>query len=167
MKRKWVLGCGAGLFLGLFLLVCWYGSTSLLRRADMLRMESRFGAAGKALQSGRKAAAGQLYRAATADYQQALSRGGYYPQMGREYLTAGNCYWQQRQLRAAMQCYELGLECDPFSIELLTSLGNCAFRLGERQTALAALEKSRQIYPLKKSARRTLRQLKAGVKEGR
>ena len=164
MKLKLALGCGAGLFIGLFLLIFWYGSLSVLHRSDMLRMESKFQTADKALRSGQRVVADRFYRAATADYQRGLSKAVYYPRMGGEYLTAGNCYWQLRQLRAAIQCYELGLECDPFSITLLTSLGSCAFRLGERQIALAALEKSRQIYPLKKSARRILRQLKSGVK---
>jgi len=36
------------------------------------------------------------------------------------------------------------------SIALLTTLGGCAFRLGEHKKAFSVLQKSRTIFPLKK-----------------
>ena len=124
-------------------------------------MESNFKAAEESLRSDRKKIAVQAYRMATVFYQRALSRGGYYPTRSGEYLTAGNCFWQLRQPRAALQCYEEGLLCEPYSIALLTSMGSCAFSLGEQQKALRALEKSQALYPLKKKFRPVLQKLRA------
>lgn len=160
MNRK-LLVVFSTLFLLLFLGMVWWGSRSVARRLDMMRMESTFQAAEAALRSGRKKFAAQAYRAATAAYQRGLSRGGYYPYGSGEYLTAGNCYQQLRQPRLALQNYEEGLRCNPWSISLLTSLGGCAYRLGEYQTALTVLEKSQSIYPLKKQLRPLLQKLRA------
>ena len=165
MKRKLLLVV-SGLFLLLFLGMAWFGVGSVMRRLEMTRMNSNFQAAEEALRSGRKKIAARAYRKATVAYQRALLRGGYYPAISGEHLTAGNCYWQRRQPRAALQCYEQGLRSEPWSIALLTSLGNCAFRLGEQQKALAALEKSQALYPLKKEVRPLLRKLRTGRKKG-
>ena len=160
MKRKLLLVI-AGLFFLLFMGMARLGINSVVRRLDMMHLDSNFQAAEAALRSGQKKLASQAYRAAMAAYQRGLSRGGYYPIMSGEYLTAGNCYQQIRQPRLALQCYEEGLQSDPWSIALLTSLGGCANRLGEHQMALAALEKSQSIYPLKKKQRQLLQKLRA------
>ena len=152
----------AGLFFLLFLGLARLGANSVVRRLDMMHLNSNFQAAEAALRSGQKKLAAQAYRAAMEAYQRGLLRGGYYPLRSGEYLTAGNCYQQFRQPRLALQYYEEGLHCDPWSIALLTSLGDCAYRLGESQKALAALEKSQSIYPLKKKMRPILRKLRAG-----
>ncbi|MEA3332570.1 MAG: tetratricopeptide repeat protein [Pseudomonadota bacterium] len=159
MKRK-LLVVIAGLFLLLFLGMARLGRNSVIRRLDMVSMESNFQMAETALRSGRNKLATQAYRAAIVAYQHGLSRGGYYPVTSGEYLTAGNCYQQIRQPRQALQCYEDGLLSDPWSITLLTSLGGCANRLGEHQRALAALEKSQSIYPLKNKLRPLLQKLR-------
>ncbi len=150
----------AGLFLLLFFGMAWFGVSSVARRLDMTHMESNFRAAEEARHGGRKKFAAQAYRAAVVKYRRGLSRGGYYPVKSGESLTAGNCYWQRRQPRAALQCYEEGLRCEPFSISLLSSLGSCAYHLGESEKALVALEKSSSIYPLKKEMRLLLRKLR-------
>ena len=161
MKRKLLLAV-SGLFFLLFLGMVRFGVGSVMRRLEMAHMESNFQAAEAALRSGRKKIAAQAYRVATVAYQRGLLRGGYYPVRSGEYLTAGNCYWQRRQPRAALQCYELGLRSEPWSIALLTSLGSCAFSLGEQQKALTVLEKSQALFPLKKEVRPVLRKLRAG-----
>ena len=163
MKRKILLAV-SGLFFLLFLGMAWFGVNSVVRRLEMTHMESNFKAAEAALRSEEKKFAGQAYRAATLAYQRGLMRGGYYPARSGEYLTAGNCYWQLRQPRAALQCYEEGLRSEPYSIALLTSMGSCAFSLGEQPKALAALKKSRALYPLKKTMRPILRKLRAANK---
>lgn len=161
MKRKILLAV-SGLFFLLFLGMAWFGVNSVVRRLEMTHMESNFKAAEEAVRSGRKKIAVQAYRVATAFYQSGSLRRGYYPSRSGEYLTAGNCYWQLRQPRAALQCYEEGLRSEPCSIALLTSLGSCSFSLGEQQKALSALEKSQALYPLKKKVRPVLQKLRAG-----
>ena len=123
---------------------------------------SNFQAAETVLHSGQNKLALQAYRAAIVAFQRGLSRGGYYPVRSDEYLIAGNCYPQIQQPRLALRCYDEGLLNDPWSITLLTSMGGCANRLGEYQVALAALEKSQSIYPLKKKLHPLLQKLRVG-----
>ena len=138
----------------------WFGVNSVARRLRVAHMEAQFGAADSALRKGQMQAAGRGYSGALQVWQQALKYGGYYPVLSGEYLIAGNCFQQQRQPRAALECYEKGLTFDPVSISLLTTLGGCAFRLGEYDKAFSALQKSRSIFPLKKSVRPLWKKLK-------
>lgn len=114
-------------------------------------MEARFKAAEAALRQGRLLEAGYDYRRAVQAWQKGAQYSGYYPRICRAYLTAGNSYQQSGRLRAALKCYEEGLSGDPLSILFLTSIGSCAYRLGENKKAFTVLQKSRSIYPLKKS----------------
>ncbi len=140
-------------FFILFIGLSGFGLNSVGRRLKVSHMEARFGAAESALRQGQMQVAGRGYRGGLEAWHQALELGCYYPDISGEYLLAGNCYQQQRQPRAAIKCYEEGLPCDPVSISLLTTLGGCAFRLGDYEKAFAALQKSRSIYPLKKEVR--------------
>ncbi len=165
MKSK-LLVVVAGLFFLLFLGIAQLGANSIACRLDAMHLDSNYKAAEAALRSGQNKLARRAYQAAIVAYQRGLSRGGYYPGKSDEYLVAGNCYQQIRQPRLALQCYKEGLNWDPWSISLLTSLGDCADCLGEHQIALAALEKSQSIYPLKKSQRKILKKLKTIKKMG-
>jgi len=150
MKRKSVL-IAAVLFFLLFLGLSWFGINTMARRMQIAHMEARFGAAEAALKQGRLQEAGRDYRGAVQAWQKGAQFKGYYPRICRAYLTAGNCYQQSGRLRAALKCYEEGLAGDPFSILFLTTMGSCAYRLGEHKKAFTALQKSSSIYPLKKS----------------
>lgn len=131
----------------------WFGVNSVARKLRVSHMEAQFGAAEGDLRHGRMQAAGRGYRGALQAWQQALKYGGYYPILSGEYLIAGNCYQQQRQPRTALKCYEEGLAHEPLSISLLSTLGGCAFRLGEYNKAFSALQKSRSIFPLPQNIR--------------
>jgi tetratricopeptide (TPR) repeat protein len=150
MKRKSVL-MAAVLFLLLFLGLSWFGINTLAKRMQIAHMEARFGAAEAALRQGRLQEAGRDYRGAVQAWQKGAQFKGYYPRIYRAYLVAGNSYQQVGRLRAALKCYEAGLAGDPFSIQFLTSIGSCAYRLGEHKKAFTSLQKSSSIYPLKKS----------------
>lgn len=150
MKRKSLLII-ASFFFSLFLILSWFGISTVAKRLQIARMEALFGAGEVALRNGRRHEAGLDYRGALQAWQKGEKYYGYYPRLYRAYLIAGNCYQQTGRLRAAMKCYEKGLSGDPFSIQFLTTLGSCAHRLGENMTAFEALKKSRSIYPLKKS----------------
>ncbi len=152
MKRKVALLFSVISFI-LFVGMGWLGVKSVARRLQVSHMEARFGAADSAVRHGQMQAAGRGYKGALQAWQQVLKYGGYYPILSGEYLIAGNCFQQQRQPRAALKCYEKGLTYDPVSISLLTTLGGCAFRLGEYDKAFSALQKSRSIFPLKKNVR--------------
>ena len=164
MRRKISL-IFAGFFLLLFLGLAWLGCNSIIRRLDMMSMKSNSQAAEAALHSGNKKFAISAFRAAMVDYRQGLTRDVYYPVISSEYLTAGNACQQIRQPRMALQCYDQGLHYNPWSISLLTSLGGCAYRLGEYRIALAVLEKSQSIYPLKKKLQPVLQKLKVSMKD--
>ncbi|HDS16244.1 MAG TPA: tetratricopeptide repeat protein [Proteobacteria bacterium] len=160
MTRKgWLLA--AGLFFLVFLAVAWFGWHSLARSLAMTRLKADFAAAEQALGSRQPRLAARACAAGIMAYQRGLEHRVYYPEISSEYLTAGNCYRQLNQPRAALQCYEEGLRYDPWSISLLTSLGSCRFALGEPRQALAALEKSQAIYPVKKELQPLLRRLRA------
>ena len=142
----------------------WFGVKSVARRLRVSHMEARFGSAETDLRHGRMQAAGRGYHGALQAWQQALKHGGYYPVLSGEYLIAGNCYQQQRQPRAALKCYEEGLTHDPESISLLTTMGGCAFRLGEYNKAFSALQKSRSIFPLPQNVRLLWKKLSEKIK---
>jgi len=164
IKRKMLL-VFAGFFLLLFLAGLWLGYESTARRIEMMRMTSDFQAAEAALRSGKKKLASYRYKSALTSFQRNVNRGTYYPEKYSEYLTAGTICQKVRQPRLALQYYRSGLRCNPWSITLLTSLGGCAYRLGEYQTALVALEKSQSIYPLKKVLRPVLQKLRVRMRE--
>ena len=165
MKRK-ILFPLTGLFLLLFMGLLWLSYNNIGRRIAMMNMELKFQAAKAALHSGKKKFANYSFKSAMFTFQQNEARGVYYPERSSEYFTAGNICQQIRQPRQALQHYKAGLCCNPWSITLLSNMGVCAYRLGEYPTALAALEKSQSIYPLKKKLRPILQKLSAGVKGG-
>ena len=152
MKRKSVL-IVAALFFLLFLGLSWFGFNNVVLRFHVAGMETQFGAANAALSHGQRQAAGRDYQGALQSWQLSRKYSGYYPRISGAYLIAGNCFQQLRQPRAALKCYEEGLLNNPVSISILTTLGGCAFRLGEYDKAFAALQKSRLVYPLKRESR--------------
>ncbi len=140
--------------------VIWYGSMSVAKRMDMVTMRARFDAGQKAKSSGRYRAAARAYQLAIMEYQKGQTKPGYYINIASDFLTAGNCFQQQGQLRAALAAYEQGLRNDPYSISLLTSAGLCSLHLGELELADTFLTQSRKIYPNAKRVNRALRKLK-------
>lgn len=141
--------------------VAWYGGMSVTKQAAMVTMRARFKAAEEALSADRRQAAALAYRAATVDYQKGIAKSGYYIGIGDDLLTAGNGFWQQGQFRAALAAYRRGLKEDPYSINLLTSAGFCALRLGESGLAADFLKQSQKIYPVDKRVNKALRKLQS------
>jgi tetratricopeptide (TPR) repeat protein len=121
-------------------------------------MEAQFRGAERVLRQGQKQRAGLGYREVLKLWKQRCK--SYYPRISGAYLIAGNAFQQLGQPRTALRCYETGLLNEPNSIALLTTLGGCAFRLGEYEKAFAALQKSNSIYPLKRSFRPIWKKLK-------
>lgn len=152
MKRKSILII-AVLFFLVFLGIGWFGFNSVVLRLHVASMEAQFGAANSALSHGQRQAAVRGYRGALHAWQLGCRHYGYYPRISGAYLIAGNCFQQLHQPRAALKCYEAGLRDNPLSISILTTMGGCAFRLGEYDKAFNALQKSRSIYPLQKKFR--------------
>ncbi len=159
MKRK-ILFMVVGLCLLLFGGLLWLSYNSVMQRIDVMRMSSEFQAAEAAFKSGKNKLAGYTYRRALSAFQRSENYAAYYPAKYSEYLTVGNICQKIRQPRRALHYYKVGLHYNPWSISLLTSMGGCAYRLGEYQTALNVLEKSQSIYPLKKELHRVLQKLR-------
>jgi len=141
--------------------VFWYGSMSVAKRIDMVTMRARFDAAQNATSSGRRQAAAVASRLALVEYQKGSEKPGYYIDIAGDFLTAGNCLWQQGKRRAALAAYEQGLRNDPHSISLLTSAGLCSLQLGEFDLAGNYLTHSQKIYPGDERVNRALSRLKA------
>ena len=153
-----------GLCLLLFGGLLWFSYNSVTQRIDAMWMSSEFQAAEAAFKSGKAKLAAYTYRQALSAFQRSENYIAYYPARYSDYLTAGNICQKILQPRLALLYYKIGLKYNPWSITLLTSMGGCAYRLGENQTALIVLEKSRSIYPLKKESLRVLQKLR--IKEG-
>ena len=134
----------------------WFAWGSINQRLETIRMQACFRGAEEALARGQRRQATAGFRQGIAFFEKSRRYRGFYPDAGREYLTAGNCYWRMSRPRVALDCYERGLRRDPFSISLLTSYGNCAYSLGEWRKAQKALEQSDKVFPLAESARARL-----------
>jgi tetratricopeptide (TPR) repeat protein len=122
-------------------------------------MRARFDAAQKAKSSGRRQVAEAAYRLALIEYQKGVNKPGYYVDIAGDFLTAGNCLWQQGMRRAAIAAYEKGLQNDPHSISLLTSAGLCSQQLGEFVLAGSYLVHSQNIYPDDRRVNQALQKL--------
>ena len=153
---KALVVAGAFFFLTAGLGTVWYGSMSIAKLADMTEMQARYEGGQRALKDGRQKVVGAGFQEAAAVFQKAYERPGYYIGMGRDLLTAGNCYWQLGRFRTARDYYRLALEHDPNNIILLTSLGNAAFRLGEYREAATVLGRSQELYPFNRKVNKTL-----------
>lgn len=151
---------GTFFFLAFGLGAVWYGSMSIAKLAGMTEMRARYDGGQRALKDGRQQVAGAGFQEAAAVFRKAYERPGYYIGMGGDLLTAGNCYWQLGRFRAARDYYQLALGHDPNNINLLTSLGNAAFRLGEYREAATVLERSRELYPFNRKVNETLELLR-------
>ncbi|MBN2808038.1 MAG: hypothetical protein JXR80_00935 [Deltaproteobacteria bacterium] len=160
MLNKNFFLCSALFFFSLSVGVICYGSMSVAKRAAMVTMQARFKFAEGAFSSGRRHEATTTYRAATIEYQKWITKPGYYIGMGDDFLTAGNGFWQQGQFRAALAAYLLGLEHDPNSLNLLTSAGFCALRLGELELARDFFERSHKLYAEDERVKKALHNLK-------
>ena len=153
---KVLVVAGTFFFLTAGLGTVWYGSMSIAKLAGMTEMRARYDGGQRALKGGRQKVAGAGFQEAAAVFRKAYERPGYYVGMGEDFLTAGNCYWQLGYFRTAYDYYRLALEHDPNNINLLTSLGNAAFRLGEYREAITFLECSQELYPFNRQVNKTL-----------
>ncbi|MEA1922987.1 MAG: hypothetical protein U9N63_10045 [Pseudomonadota bacterium] len=160
MKNKIFFLGSALLFFSLSLGVAWYGSMSVGKQAAMVTMRACFEGAEKSLKAGRRQEAAAAYRAVSVDYQKAIVKPGYYIGMAGDFLTAGNCFWQQGRFRSALGSYRRGLKHDPNSMNLLTSAGFCALRLGDSGLATGFLQQSQKLYPANRKVNKALRKLK-------
>ena len=138
----------------------WYGSMSIAKLAGMTEMRAHYDGGERSFKEGRQKIAAAGFREASSIFQKAYELSGYYVGMGEDLLAAGNCYWQLGRFRTARDYYRLGLEHDPDNINLLTTLGNVAFRLGEYREAATILERSRELYPFNQKVNKTLRLLR-------
>ncbi|MCD6533827.1 MAG: tetratricopeptide repeat protein [Deltaproteobacteria bacterium] len=161
MRNKNFFLCLSLLFLFLSIGVAWYGNMSVGKQAAMITMRSRFEGAEKVLKAGRRKEAAAAYRVVSVDYKKEIVKPGYYIGLGGDFLTAGNCFWQQGQFRSALGAYRQGLKQDPNSITLLTSAGFCALRLGDTALAAGFLQQSKKFYPGNRKVNKALRKLKA------
>ncbi len=152
MRRKGLLVISI-LLIVLFVFSSWFGVASVMRKLDATLMRAGFEAAEKSKHCGNWEVANRNYRGAIASWQRVLQSVGYYPDLGGEYLVAGNCLQCLLKVRSALECYEKGLLSDPNSISLLSSMGDCTYRLGEYEKAYFLLSKSRSLYPLKTDIR--------------
>ena len=160
MKNKNIFLGLALFFFSLSIGIGWYGSMSVGKLAAMVTMRARFEGAEKISKAGRRKAAAATYRAVTLDFQKEMVKSGYYIGMGGDFLTAGNCFWEQGKFRSALGAYRQGFKHDPNSINLLTSAGFCALRLGDSGLATSYLSQSQKIYPNNRKVNKALRKLK-------
>jgi len=170
--RKLLL-VGAGVFFLLAGLASWYGWHSVQRQLLLFRMKNHYDIGQRELRRHHYRRAGAYFNLALKAWHEAEARPGFLPVANGGFdgfLTAGNCYLMQRQLRLARRCYEQALKHDPYSVNVLTALGNCLYRLGEYDLALRYLARSHRICPLKKELRPILEKLRrwsaAGKQDG-
>lgn len=140
----------------------WLARTSLSRSLDMVAAKSCYRQADQALQAGHNRQAWRFYARGAELFDRFGEKMAFAVERGSEYLIAGNCYRRLGNFRSALQYYRKGLAFEPHSINLLTSAGFCAAKLGEKDLAIEMLQRSQSIHTLNREARQLLQALRSG-----
>ncbi len=155
--------------LSLFLGASWYGIGGVQRQLGLLRLRNFYDLGQEAAGKKDYRKARSCFRLAVRTWEEVAARPGFIPGTAEGFdgfLPAGNSYMMIGKPFLGKGCYEWGLAFDPYSISLLTALGNCLYRLGDYEAARKILAASKRIHPLPKKSRRILRQLEKRIKKG-